>query len=98
MEQIILLLIALVSLGGIVCILYRKIPSLLALPPAERSADSFQRIGNRKLLDAAASQMRDIARLTVRQISKTEGKATDWMGQLRKEAEERASRFHPPYS
>ncbi len=101
MEQFILLLIALASLGGIVFILYRKVPLLLALPPAERSAAGavgqrikkivrFQRIGSGKLLDGAVSKMRGI-------VLRTEDKAADWAEKLRKQSDERKEEFQESY-
>ena len=101
MEQLILLLIGLASLGGITFILYRKIPSLLELPPAERNAVGAvgQRIKNiarlqpirgGKLLGATLSKMRGIA-------SRTEVKTADWLEKLRKQSEERKEEFQASY-
>ena len=96
MEQLINLLIALGSLGGIAFILYRKIPLLLNLPPEKTEEVKQSVVGllkaavQEKILDTTLAKARNLA-------SKTEARTGEWLEKLRKKSEQRKEEFGESY-
>lgn len=101
MNQLIAALVMLASLGGIVFLLWRKIPRLLELPERARTAGSetgkdvggvvrLQPAKPRKLLVATLTKTRSLA-------SKTEVQASKLLEKLRAQSEARKEEFKESY-
>ena len=101
MGQLVTILILLASLGGIIFILYRKIPLLVQLPLKEVKVSDMvkegiqkvigqRRIRPEKILDAALSKTRSLA-------FKAESQTGEWLEKLRKKSEQRKEEFKESY-
>ena len=94
MAQFLLLLIMLSSLGGIVYILYRKIPLLLELPSQKgedvRISRKITSLAQKKIFGTTLSKARNLA-------SKTESHTSEWMEKLRKKSEQHKEDFQESY-
>lgn len=101
MGQLINLLIVLGSLGGIVFILYRKIPVLIELPSeglkmggvmrqGVRKVVSSQKVRREKMLDSTLSKARSLA-------SKTETHTSEWLERLREKSKGHKEEFTESY-
>jgi len=100
-QFLILLFVALGSLGGIVFILYRKIPALLALNQEEIRMRDFVRQGIKKIPVLQKIKPEEILRGTLAKArtiaSQTKIQKTEWLGKLRKKTEQHKEEFSESY-
>ena len=101
MGQVINLLIVLGSLGGIIFILYRKIPLLLALPQEQVKMGNFIKEGIQKITSSQTFKPEKIIDTTLSKartlVSKTETQTTQWLEKLRKKSDQHKEKFSESY-
>ncbi|OHA65080.1 MAG: hypothetical protein A2940_00305 [Candidatus Wildermuthbacteria bacterium RIFCSPLOWO2_01_FULL_48_29] len=100
-QSLIFLLIALGSLGGIVFILYRKIPALLVLNQEEMRMRDFVRQGIKKIPVLQKIKPEEILRGTFMKVrtiaSQTKIQKTEWLEKLREKTDQRKEGFSESY-
>ncbi|MBI2098542.1 MAG: hypothetical protein HYT49_02690 [Candidatus Wildermuthbacteria bacterium] len=100
-QFLILLLIALGSLGGIVFILYRKIPALLELNQEEVHMRDLVKEGIKKIGVSQKIKPEEIVRGTLSKartiVSRTKAQKTEWLEKLREKTDQRKEGFSESY-